>query len=260
MVYVPIMKWAGLDYKNIVIPLGLLLNGLNTLLALIPYHRAKLVDYRGAWTMGIAAVIFAPLGAITTKYVPKDFLIILFALFVLAAALKVLWDVRKSARKAAAQVAVTAEVGIGTVGSIGHSDGKISSGVGSQDEEMMPLQKRMVWGTVIGVLVGFIGGLLGVGGGFIIGPVLMAMGYSTKKAAATTAFVVTFSSFSGYFGHMAGGEAFNGLTLLLILAVVIGSQLGANFMAKKAKGNWVKLTYGIVLLLISVKLVFDVVL
>lgn len=95
MVYVPILKWSGLDYKNVVIPLGLLLNGLNTLLALIPYHRAKLMDYKGSWSMGLAAVIFAPLGAMTVKYISQDTLIVIFSVAVLIAAVKVLWDVNK---------------------------------------------------------------------------------------------------------------------------------------------------------------------
>ncbi|MCX7169060.1 MAG: TSUP family transporter, partial [Proteobacteria bacterium] len=52
MVYVPILNWAGYDLKAVAIPLGLLLNGLNTLLALIPFARARLVDWGGALPMG----------------------------------------------------------------------------------------------------------------------------------------------------------------------------------------------------------------
>lgn len=37
MVYVPVLTLAGFDVKEVAIPLGLLLNGLNTLLALIPF-------------------------------------------------------------------------------------------------------------------------------------------------------------------------------------------------------------------------------
>ena len=41
MLYVPIFHWLGFGLKEVVIPLGLLLNGLNTLIALIPYGRKK---------------------------------------------------------------------------------------------------------------------------------------------------------------------------------------------------------------------------
>lgn len=124
---------------------------------------------------------------------------------------------------------------------------------------MLEVKKRLTYGAIIGAFIGFIGGLLGVGGGFIVAPVLMAMGYPTKKAAATTAFVVTFSSFSGYLGHANNSDLFNWLTALLVLAVVLGSQAGANFMAKKAKPKGVKQIYGIVLIFIAAKMIFDVV-
>ncbi len=99
------------------------------------------------------------------------------------------------------------------------------------------------------------GGMLGLGGGFIIAPILMWMGYRTKEAAATTAFVVTFSSFSGYLGHVAEGHMNWPLTLVVVAAVALGSQLGGNFMSTKAKPRWVKQLYAIVLLAIAAKLI-----
>lgn len=228
MVYVPILKWAGLDYKNVVIPLGLLLNGLNTLLALIPYHKAKLVDYRGMWPMGVTAVIFAPIGALVTPFVPKKTLILLFVVFVFMAAFKVFYDFWKT---------------------------KKAGGVPT--EKMLSLAHKQWIGALFGILIGFIGGLLGIGGGFIIAPVLMWLGYSSKKAAATTAFVVTFSSLSGYMGHLSKGIPLTSLTFVVILAVILGSQLGSNFMVKKIKGSQVKLIYGGTLVLIAAKMLFD---
>lgn len=230
MVYVPILKWAGLDYKNVVIPLGLLLNGLNTLLALIPYHKAKLVDYRGMWPMGVTAVIFAPIGALVTPFVPKKTLILLFVVFVFMAALKVFYDFWKT---------------------------KKADGITTK--KMLSLAHKQWIGALFGVLIGFIGGLLGIGGGFIIAPVLMWLGYSSKKAAATTAFVVTFSSLSGYMGHLSKGIPLTSLTFVVILAVILGSQLGSNFMVKKIKGSQVKLIYGVTLVLIAVKMLFDLI-
>ncbi|MDZ7719276.1 MAG: hypothetical protein U5K72_10715 [Balneolaceae bacterium] len=41
MVYVPVLNWAGFDMVKVAIPLGLLLNGLNTALVLIPFARKK---------------------------------------------------------------------------------------------------------------------------------------------------------------------------------------------------------------------------
>ena len=87
----------------------------------------------------------------------------------------------------------------------------------------------------------------------------MSMGYKTKEAAATTAFVVTFSSFSGYFGHMAQGEMNWTLTIAVVIAVIIGSQLGGMYMTQKAKSKQVKVIYAIVLMLIAAKMIYEVI-
>ena len=81
------------------------------------------------------------------------------------------------------------------------------------------------------------------------------MGYKTKQAAATSAFAVTFSSFSGFLGHVAAGHFNWLLTVILVIAILIGSQLGSQFMIHKDKQKWVKKLYAVVLLAIAVKLI-----
>ncbi|RMG64376.1 MAG: sulfite exporter TauE/SafE family protein [Calditrichaeota bacterium] len=223
MVYVPVLKWAGFPVKEVAIPLGLLLNGLNTLLALIPYARRKLVDWKGGLAMAAAAFVFAPVGAYTAQFVPVRTLLILFAIAVLLAAVRMTIFSRQP-----------------------------------EPDEMMSLKKRSFIGGSVGAFAGFMGGMLGLGGGFIIAPILMWMGYRTKQAAATTAFVVTFSSFSGYLGHVAEGHFNWPLTIVVVMAVILGSQLGGNFMSTRAKPKWVKQLYALVLFAIAVKLLAGV--
>ncbi|MEX0723596.1 MAG: sulfite exporter TauE/SafE family protein [Gracilimonas sp.] len=123
----------------------------------------------------------------------------------------------------------------------------------------MDTKKRSIIGFFVGSFAGFTGRMLGLGGGFIVAPILMMMGYKTKEAAANTAMVVTFSSASGYLGHTAQGEMNWPLTIIVVIAVIIGSQLGGRYMTKKAKSKQVKIAYAIVLLLIAVKLIYEVV-
>lgn len=224
MVYVPVLNWAGFDMVTVAIPLGLLLNGLNTLLVLIPFARKKLVDWKGGALMAIAALVTAPLGAMTSDLVPVKTLKILFSVMVVVAAIRMIWVSKKP-----------------------------------ESEKMISVKKRSIIGLFTGSFAGFIGGMLGLGGGFIIAPILMAMGYKTKEAAATTAFVVTFSSFSGYFGHMAQGAMNWKLTIFVVIAVIIGSQFGGIYMTQKAKSKQVKVIYAIVLLLIATKMIYEVI-
>jgi uncharacterized membrane protein YfcA len=224
MVYVPVLNWAGFDLKEVAIPLGLLLNGLNTALVLIPFARKKLVDWKGGAVMAVSALIASPLGAMTSEHVPVQILKILFAAMVVAAALRTLWASKQA-----------------------------------EPEEMMSNKKRSIIGFFVGSFAGFIGGMLGIGGGFIIAPILMMMGYKTKEAAATTAFVVTFSSISGYLGHVSQGHMNWWLTIIVVIAVIIGSQLGGRYMTHKAKSKQVKIIYAIVLVLIAAKMIYDVI-
>ncbi|HOK60048.1 MAG: sulfite exporter TauE/SafE family protein [Tenuifilum sp.] len=223
MVYVPVLNWAGFDMVTVAIPLGLLLNGLNTALVLIPFARKKMVDWKGGAVMAATALVASPLGAMTSEHVPVQLLKFLFAVMVVAAALRTLWASKQE-----------------------------------EPETMMSLKKRSIIGFFVGGFAGFIGGMLGLGGGFIIAPILMMMGYKTKEAAATTAFVVTFSSFSGYLGHVSQGHINWPLTIVVVLAVIIGSQLGGLYMTQKAKSKQVKVVYAVVLLLIATKMVYGI--
>lgn len=103
---------------------------------------------------------------------------------------------------------------------------------------------------------GFIGALLG--GGFIVAPVLMALGFPTKRAVATTSFIVTFASVSGFAAHVAAGRFDAMLTATTLVAAVAGSQIGAWFMASRDKPTWVKRLYGGLLLAVAAKLIWDV--
>lgn len=58
MLYLPIFTWLELPLKTVAIPVSLLLNGLNTLLAFVHYARAGLIDIRfpeehAAWQIGL---------------------------------------------------------------------------------------------------------------------------------------------------------------------------------------------------------------
>lgn len=223
MLYVPLFKWLELPLKTVAIPLGLLLNGVTSASALARYAREGLVDFRGGLPAALAAVAMAPLGAHLTQSVPKDILIGLFAALTLLAGLYSL--------KSADQV---------------------------EAPQPMSPRRRMLIGLTLGGGEGFVGALLGVGGGFIVAPVLMLMGYGAKQAAGTTAFIVTFASISGFAAHAAEGRIEPLLAVLTVIAALAGSQLGAWFMAKRAKPSWVKRLYAVLLLGVAAKLIFDI--
>lgn len=222
MLYVPAFKWLDLPLKTTAIPLGLLLNGVTSFSAFLRYWREGLVDFRGGLPAALAAVLAAPLGALSMQYVPRDALLVLFAAFTALAGLY-----------------------------------SLKTGT-SEAVEPPSRQRRLLIGLALGAGEGFVGGLLGVGGGFIVAPVLMALGFPTKRAVATTSFIVTFASISGFAAHAAAGRFDALLTATTLVAAIAGSQLGAWYMARRAKPAWVKTFYGMLLLLVAAKLIWDI--
>jgi len=227
MVYVPLLHWAGFDLKTVAIPVGLLLNGVTTSLALITYSKKKLVDWSGGWPMTLTAVAGAPIGALMEPYVPHSALMLGFAAMVVIAAGRMIWT-------------------------------SVFAKNAANDGQLAPLRTRMIVGVFTGLGIGFVAGLLGIGGGFIVAPLLMALGYPVKTAAGTTAMVAAFSSISGFSAHALQGHFPLEIVLIGGAAVLVGALAGSQFMASHAKPKWIKLTYALVLLVVSVKLVGEV--
>ena len=124
--------------------------------------------------------------------------------------------------------------------------------------ELAPIRRRALTTGAAGLGVRFLAGLLGIGGGFLFVPILMALGYPTKRAAPTTAFIVVFPSFSGFAAHAAEGHYDWPLLLGCAAAVIVASQLGARVMREKMKARWIKRIFGVLLIAVAVKLTWSV--
>ncbi len=102
-------------------------------------------------------------------------------------------------------------------------------------------------------------GLLGIGGGGIISPLMLMLGFNPKKITAITAFVVPFSSFSGFLTYWAMGHIDWKITLIASVGGFIGATLGTIFMQKKLNAQTVKKILAIILLIMAVKLILKIV-
>ena len=219
LLYIPVFHWFGYDFKSVAIPTGLFLNGLTALSASVYYLRSRMVDVKGSVPMIVTSFIGAPLGAWCTHWVPTRVLILLFAIGMLAAGAR-MWS-------AAGQTEPT---------------------------KLAPFRRRAVTTGIAGLFIGFLAGLLGIGGGFLFVPILLALGYPTKTAAATSAFIVIFSSFSGFAGHATEGHYSWPLLLGSSVAVIVASLAGAKVMRDKMKATWIKRIFGALLVGVALKL------
>ncbi len=225
MLYVPVFHWLGFDLKITVIPTALLLNGLTAATAAISYHRHRMIDYPGSVPLVVSSFIGAPCGAYLTRLVPTETILLIFSLAMLFAG------------------------------------GWLLASSGRPDRERtIPLFRRVVFMGSGGFGIGVIAGLLGIGGGFLFVPLMLLLGYTTKSAAATSSFVVVFSSFSGLAGHLAGGHFDPPLMLATSAAVIAGALAGAYVMREKMKPGWIKLLFALVLLGVGMKMLVRVLL
>ena len=198
---------------------ALLLNALAMIFACIRYYKKKLILYKTAVPIIIVASIFSQFGAKVSHLISSTLLNGLFIAFLVYAAARMLRKPKKDVK----------ELEHGT-------------------------HAKEVWkGVLIGMAAGFLAGLLGIGGGNLILPVLIGMGVDPKKASATTAFIVIFSSLSGFVGHMGAGSVDTSLVIYAGIASIIGALLGSWLMTEKLKSIHVKKLIGGVLLVVAAK-------
>ena len=221
-IFVPLFYYMGISLSEAT-PVALLLNTISLLFAAISYWRAKLINWAVGLPMLVAAVVFSPLGALMTPYVPKRILLGLFAVFLLFAGTMMLFYTPKPRT------------------------------------EKVSRTKEVIIGVSIGAIAGFIGGLLGVGGGNFILPTLAWFGLDPKIAAATTAIIVVFSSFSGFLGHATLGGLDINFIIVTGIAAAAGSIIGAHLMKKKVSSAQLKKIIGVLLWLIALKIIWDVI-
>lgn len=115
--------------------------------------------------------------------------------------------------------------------------------------------KKIIGGIGIGACIGVMGGLLGIGGGVFIVPLLIyVIKTPTKIAAASSTFIVCFSSLTGFLGY-AAMEKINWMFILpAAVASFAGGQAGARIMSTRLKGKSIRVIFSIILFALCAKL------
>jgi len=218
IILIPILISFGIPI-NVAKPVGLFYNTVSLSGASVSNIRNKRLDFRMGLPIIIFSFLFAIIGAYISKLIPTKIILLLFIAFLLFSGFMFLFF--KSRQKDAYR----------------------------EDIPYVAL-------SAIGAFAGLLSGLLGIGGGGVISPLMLMLGFNPKKITAVTAFVVPFSSFSGFLTYWSMGSVNWRLLIIASLAGIAGATSGTMFMHKNLNAKTVKKILAVILLLMAAKMLF----
>jgi uncharacterized membrane protein YfcA len=186
----PILTYvAGIETKA-AIASSLFVVAVTSGAGVIAHARAGRVRWRTGLIFGAAGMVGAFGGGRLAAYIPGQFLMVAFALMMLATAVAMLRGRRESTAPATAE---------------------------------LPIAKVLLEGVIVGVVTG----IVGAGGGFLVVPALVLLGgLRMEQAVGTSLVVITMKSFAGFAGHLGHVEINWPITLAVTAAAVVGSFAG----------------------------------
>jgi uncharacterized membrane protein YfcA len=105
---------------------------------------------------------------------------------------------------------------------------KLPTRTGADPVKTVPLRTALIWGAAIGI----VSGLVGIGGGILLGPLLLLFGWATaRQTAGVTAAFILINSVSGLTGFVARNQGIPvepGAVLAFGAAVFVGGMIGTG--------------------------------
>ncbi|NDV25070.1 sulfite exporter TauE/SafE family protein [Desulfovibrio sp. JC010] len=198
-------------------PLGLLINTLSLSGATYINIRKGEIRLFDWWSLIGASIISAPVGAYVSVMIPEKILLLVFGLFLAISGLVML-------------------------------SGKKTEG----GRETVSFRGQLV----LGALSGFISGLLGVGSGGVIVPVLGLLKFQPKRIAVITALTVPVSSFSGFLAYLQMSGIDWRMAVGCGVAALVGGLMGTRFMHQRLSQTAVRKFLALILIAMAVKIIF----
>ncbi|MCG2622182.1 sulfite exporter TauE/SafE family protein [Arthrobacter sp. I2-34] len=193
------------------IPISLLVVGASSAAAVLPRLRGQ-VNIPMALAVGAAGIPTAWAGTAAGRLIDQDILMLAFAAIMVLAGIRMLGKTREAS-------------------------GPCNTAAGPAWRSCLP---RAV---AVGLLVGFLTGLLGVGGGFLITPALtLFLGLGMAQAVGTSLLIIVMNSAAGFSAHAAGLAIDWPMVLAFAVPAVLGS-LAAAGLAHRLKDRHIRITF-----------------
>lgn len=181
---------------------------------------------------GLAGACLSPLGAVAASTLPGLYAMVLTACFILFTAYNMFKRVWRSRPVAVAK-----------------GDAQQASDPARRRAPLESATGAKLYGSaaLIGMVVGFLSGYLGLGGGFLIVPLLQSLfGFTMKQATGTSLVAVGILAIPSFITHAILGNVVWLLGLLLIVGSIIGTKIGAVVL-KRVNDRLLTALFGVVL-------------
>ncbi|MFM2146674.1 MAG: hypothetical protein RL732_1510 [Bacteroidota bacterium] len=122
-------------------------------------------------------------------------------------------------------------------------------------KEIRPVQNYWAGAIFMGAAIGFLSGLIGIGGGILLSPLLLLLSWSDQKqTAAISSLFIFVNSLSGFGGQLSQGLVLESQMITYVAFAFTGGLVGAWFGALHFRQEVLKYILGVVLLVASLKL------
>jgi len=195
---------------------GLFAGASTTITSSIMNIKRNVLDFSFVWPIALMMMLFAPLGAYCSQFFDEKIVKFLFMILLFYSASMMIFGKKKP---------------------LTHTEGK-----------------GILF--LVGSSVGFVAGLLGVGGGNILMPLLILLGFEPKKVAITVSSVVPFAALSSFFTYASYVKLDWILLICIMFASIAGGYIGNYMMHFKLDQKKTKKLMGGILYLLALKMLW----
>ncbi len=233
--YLAVMAFFAVA-PNVTKPTALALNIFVSAIATIQFYRRGHFDWKVFLPFAVASVPFAFIGG--TINLPIHYYKVLLGLVLLFAAFRLAWKFRSKEAES-------------------ENAGRILDSWRDADvTDVADVAAYPLWlALVIGAIIGITSGLIGVGGGIFLTPILFLTNWTeTRKAAGISAMFVLVNSISGLLGNYQNVVKLPSSVGIWIIIAVIGGSIGSTLGSRYFNSIALRRALAVVLLVAGVKL------
>lgn len=123
-------------------------------------------------------------------------------------------------------------------------------------EKRITQQISVIPALLMGIVIGYFSGLIGIGGGIILTPLILLLQWGNmKEAAAVSALFIWVNSASGLIGQFSSGVALSSATFILVALALVGGLLGSYYGSRRWNNRKLEYFLALVLTTAGIKLI-----